>query len=277
MHVSHSRDRDDDPAGLSALLVQDLRDLARTRQLLVGIDFDGTIAPLVDEPSNARALPEALSAIERLTALPHTRVALLSGRSLADLQEVSGVGEQVLLAGSHGAEIRLDDAESLVGLDEAERALLERLRERLVAVADDFPNVRLEHKPAGVTLHTRTAGPDEARGALARARAAMAAEMDSLKVRGGKDVLEFAVRATTKGDALLTLKRHTGATAVFFAGDDVTDEDVFTVLEGSDLGLKSGPGATSADHRVAGPAEVALVLDRLADFREDPSEPGLSG
>ena len=277
MEVTHALGRDDDADGLPDRLLVDLRELARTRTLLVALDFDGTLAPLVDEPDQARALPAAAEAIDRLIALPATRVALLSGRSLSALADVARMPAEVLLAGSHGAEIRLDGSESLLGLDEAERAVIDRVHARLTAVAEDIPGVWVERKPAGFALHTRTATPDDARGAVARARAALAEDLDALKVRSGKDVVEFAVRATTKGDALLTLKRFTGATGAFFAGDDVTDEDVFTVLAGTDLGLKSGAGATSADHRVAGPAEVALVLARLAQFREDPQEPGFSG
>jgi trehalose 6-phosphate phosphatase len=81
-------------------------------------------------------------------------------------------------------------------------------------------------------------------------------------------VLEFAVRSTTKGEALEHLRRYTHADRVFYAGDDVTDEDAFAALQPDDLGVKSGPGATEAAFRVAGPDEIALVLSTLATFRE---------
>jgi trehalose 6-phosphate phosphatase len=76
------------------------------------------------------------------------------------------------------------------------------------------------------------------------------------------------VRSTTKGEALEHLRRYTAADAVFYAGDDVTDEDAFAALMPDDLGVKSGPGATEAAFRVAGPDEIALVLSTLATFRE---------
>ena len=94
------------------------------------------------------------------------------------------------------------------------------------------------------------------------------AELDDLTIREGKNVLEFAVRSTTKGEALEHLRRYTAADAVFFAGDDVTDEDAFDALQADDLGVKSGPGPTLAPFRVAGPEQIAHVLSAVATFRE---------
>jgi trehalose 6-phosphate synthase/phosphatase len=82
-------------------------------------------------------------------------------------------------------------------------------------------------------------------------------------------VLEFSVRSSTKGDALAKLREYTGADRVFYAGDDVTDEDAFAVLRNDDIGLKIGQGATLAGHRVRSPKEVAEVLVRIAAFRAE--------
>ena len=86
-------------------------------------------------------------------------------------------------------------------------------------------------------------------------------------MREGKNVIEFALRPGNKGDAIAKLREHTGATSVFYAGDDVTDEDAFVALGADDLGMKIGQGRTAAGHRVRGPEEVAEVLALLADFR----------
>jgi trehalose 6-phosphate phosphatase len=87
-------------------------------------------------------------------------------------------------------------------------------------------------------------------------------------VRGGKNVLEFSVRSTTKGEAIEHLRAYTNATAVFFAGDDVTDEDGFAALGVDDVGLKAGAGQTLANFRVKGPTEIARAITLLADLRE---------
>ena len=250
-----------------AALARDLEALARTDRLLVALDFDGTLAPEVDDPGTARATPEARRAVDRLAGMPATRVALVSGRALADLAAVARVGDEVLLVGSHGIELRLDDVDDVLALDAEEQEQLDVLGEVLGQVADVLGGVRLEQKPAGFALHTRLANPDRTRVAHLVALNELRAEAPDAKVRLGKDVIEFSVRTTTKGEAVEHLRRYTRATAVLYAGDDVTDEDAFAALGPRDLGLKSGSGDTVAAHRVPGPAEVAATLARLADLR----------
>jgi trehalose 6-phosphate phosphatase len=242
--------------------------LARTRTLLVALDFDGTLAPPVDDPIKARAIPEARAAVLRLLALPNTRVALVSGRSLASLEEVTDLPDHTLLVGSHGVEIRLDSPGDSFALDTAEIATVDVLHGLLDEVADSIDDVWLEKKPAGFALHTRLATEHNSRVAHLVALSEAQAEIDDLTIREGKDVLEFSVRSTTKGDAIEHLRAYTGADAVLFAGDDVTDEDAFAALSPDDLGLKSGEGSTLAAYRVPGPLQVAQVLALLATYRE---------
>jgi trehalose 6-phosphate phosphatase len=261
----------DTPPNFSRLpepFVGALRELARTRVLLVALDFDGTLAPEVDDPEKARALPEARSAVLRLVGMPSTRVALVSGRALASLEHVADVPDEVLLVGSHGIELRLDHPDDVMALNATEQAQVELLGEVLGEVADSFDQVWLEPKPAGFALHTRLASERNSRVAHLVARSETAAELHDLTVRDGKNVLEFSVRSTTKGEAVEHLRTYVGATAVFYAGDDVTDEDAFAALGADDVGLKSGEGATLANFRVPGPTQVARALNLLADLRE---------
>lgn len=258
---------------LDALTVADpaladaLSTIAAAPRLLVALDFDGTLAPEVDDPEAARALPEARAAVLRLLRMPDTRVALVSGRALQSLIAVSELPDTALLVGSHGLEIRLDAPPQLT-LDTAEIRQVGVLEEVLGEVAGAVDQVWLESKPAGFALHTRLATERNSRLAHLVALSEARAEVEGLTVRHGKNVLEFSVRSTTKGEAIEHLRQYTQADAVFFAGDDVTDEDGFAALGPGDLGLKSGPGETLAAHRVHGPAEVAAVLRMLADLRE---------
>lgn len=249
-------------------LVGALRELAREKRLLIALDFDGTLAPEVDDPEQARALPEAREAVLRLLGMPNTRVALISGRAIRSLELVAQLPDNVLLVGSHGIEIRLDTPEIQVTLDTAELEQVDVLSEVLNEVADSIDQVWLEPKPAGFALHTRLATDADSRMAHLVALSEANAEIEDLTVRNGKNVLEFSVRSTTKGEALEHLREYTRADAVFYAGDDVTDEDAFAALGADDVGLKSGEGSTLANFRVAGPKEVARAIALLADFRE---------
>lgn len=249
-------------------LIARLRELSRTPRLLVALDFDGTLAPEVDVPDDARAIPAARTAVLRLLQAPDTRVALVSGRAMESLRLVTDLPDTVLLFGSHGIEARLDTPDTTLTLDAAERGRVEVLGLLLSNVAERFEHVWVEKKPAGFALHTRLATRENSLEAHEMALAVASAELDGLTVRRGKNVLELSVRSTNKGDALNRLREYAEATAVLYAGDDVTDEDAFAALTGSDFGLKSGPGETVAEFWVPEPADVAAVLELLAEFRE---------
>jgi trehalose 6-phosphate phosphatase len=232
---------------------------AAAPELLVALDFDGTLAPIVLVPSDARALPEALTVIHGLATLPSTTVVLMSGRALADLAAVSGLGPPVRLVGSHG----LEPDDGPVPLDDGQRERLDRLIEQVEALVDGAAGVRIERKPAGVAVHVRGTAPDVGTRVLDALREGPAAAPGIVSTPG-KAVLDLAVTEMTKG---LALDRMRGSAAVFFAGDDVTDETVFARLRPGDLGVKVGDGDTAAAHRVPDPASLVAVLEELLAAR----------
>lgn len=243
--------------------------LAGAERLLLALDFDGTLAPFVDTPKSARALPEAKAALDRLEALPGTWVGFVSGRPLSSLEIVTEADEDALLIGSHGVEIRFGRDGVSLDLSDEERATLEQLGEKLGALVDSVPGTRLEVKPVGYGVHYRLLEGEEGAAVVARAYEAAASVSDALTIRDGKDIIEFSVRGANKGDGIERLREYTKATAVLFAGDDVTDEDGFAVLrpEDGDLGIKVGDGETAAQFRVADERAVAVLLGLLADAR----------
>lgn len=248
-------------------LVAAVRRLAIAEHVLVALDFDGTLAPEVDDPEAARATPEAHAALLAVIAAPRTTLALVSGRAVASLEQVSALPDAALLVGSHGVEERVDGTVRLA-FDDAERHRLAALLDTLETVAARAHGAWVEKKPAGFALHTRLVAPDAAVATQQAARDEVAATVgDDLTVRAGKNVLEFSVRTTTKGDAVRALRERSGATAVLFAGDDVTDEDGFAALGAGDVGVKVGPGETAAEFRAEGPAELAAALTELARTR----------
>lgn len=239
-----------------------LRELAGVPTLLIALDFDGVLAPLVDVPSESRPLPESAAALGSLATLPGTVVALVSGRGLADLAATSGFGTPIRLVGSHGGEF--DDGGAV--LDDVQRALLDELTTELAAVVDGEPGVKLEHKPAGVAVHVRGAAPEVGARVLDAVRAGPATR-PGVDATPGKDVIDLAVLQVNKGMAVDVLRERVGADAVLFAGDDVTDETAFARLGPGDVGVKVGEGDTLAGHRVAGPPDVARLLELLLAAR----------
>ncbi|MET3206805.1 UNVERIFIED_ORG: trehalose 6-phosphate phosphatase [Arthrobacter sp. UYEF13] len=254
------------PLALSPELRQAARRIARTEHLLVALDFDGTISPLVDRADDARPLPRSAAAFAGLAALPRTTTALLSGRALASLRAVASPPVDTLLIGSHGAEAWLGPGSAELTLDEAQRLLLAEVRSVLEEIVEQAPGTLLEDKPAGVVLHTRLATDDVAEDAVAAARSVLQ-DRKGVFLKNGKRVLETSVVNASKGEGLTFLRQITGATAVLFAGDDVTDEDALARLESGDVGVKVGLDFTQAQFRVEAPTHVAELLEALLQER----------
>lgn len=239
-----------------------VRSLARVPGLLVALDFDGVLAPIVEVPSAARPLPAATTAITTLATLPHTTVALVSGRGLADLAAVSGFGHPIRLIGSHGGEF--DDGGA--GLNDQQRALKDELTQELAGLVDGVAGVLLEDKPAGIAVHVRNAEPGVGAQVLDAVRAGPGS-WPGVDATAGKAVLDLAVVHVSKGAALDVLREQLDVDAVLFVGDDVTDETAFTRLRPGDVGIKVGDGPTAATHRVATPEAVAELLKELYETR----------
>ncbi|WP_082514980.1 trehalose-phosphatase [Yonghaparkia sp. Root332] len=250
-------------------LISALERVAEAPTLLIALDFDGTLAPLVDDPDDSRALPAARTALDALGALPGTIVALVSGRSLESLARVAEAPDDQPLVGSHGLEVRFAAADARPAVDDADAARVAALRSRLEPLVAAVPGAWIEPKPAGLAVHSRRVDDPDAVGALVEAVHAEAVAVDdALTVRDGRDVVEFAVRDATKGDGLRALVERFAPDAVLFAGDDVTDEDALAVLGPRDLGIKVGEAASSARARVADPEQLAVALAHLLRSRE---------
>jgi trehalose 6-phosphate phosphatase len=266
------------PLALSPELREAVRRLAQTEHLLVAMDFDGTISPLVDRAGDARPLPRSATAFAGLAALPRTTTALISGRALASLRAVASPPVDTLLIGSHGAEAWLGPGSAELTLDAAQRELLAEVRGVLEDIVEQAPGTLLEDKPAGVVLHTRLATDDVAEDAVAAARAVLQ-DRKGVFLKNGKRVLETSVVNASKGEGVTFLRQISGATGVLFAGDDTTDEDALARLQPGDVGVKVGLDFTQAQFRVEAPVHVAELLETLLQERslvvaeEEPGTP----
>ena len=239
-----------------------IRQLSRTPNLLVACDYDGTLAPLVDDPMDARPNRDSVAALRQLAELSNTHVAVISGRSLRDLATLSRFPEEIRLVGSHGSEFELGFASKLnpdlIRLRTQITQAISELAEKYGAIS--------EEKPTGVTFHTRNFDEETAARAMSEIHEKLAT-FEGIHTRTGHNVIEMSVIDTNKGTAIETIRSQVGASAVLFIGDDVTDEDGFAVLAGPDMGIKVGPAATAAQFRVASTDTVAEILALVAELR----------
>ncbi len=235
---------------------------AASRVLLVACDYDGTLAPIVDDPSRAVPDPDALAALIRIAALRRTEAAILSGRALDELKQLTGAPRHVRLIGSHGAESGPEGTQ----VDPSTRVRLAEAAQGFVDLARRIHGAHVEQKPAGVAFHYRTVPPSLQRQAAIRAEE-VAADFPEFRVLHGKRVVEVAASGMDKGAALIGLREATEADVVVFLGDDVTDEDAFLVLGPGDVAVKVGQGETAASHRIDDQESVARVLDEISGWR----------
>lgn len=232
------------------------------RQSAFFLDFDGTLAEIVDDPADARIDARVLADLRTLHGCSDGALAIISGREIRDLDRRLG-SFRPPAAGVHGLEWRFRDG--VVHRTETQDPALERIRGAAEALSARHAGLLIETKHGSLSLHYRKR-PDLAAPCLALARDIRAA-CPAVQVIEGKMVVEFKAGARTKGDALADFMAQppfTGRQPVF-AGDDTTDETAFERLEEwNGIAIKIGGGSTCARYGLANPDALHRFLARLA-------------
>jgi trehalose 6-phosphate phosphatase len=226
------------------------------------LDFDGTLVALVDRPDAVTADGELRDLLLRLNDRLKGRLAVISGRSIAQLEGMLGpVAQAIALSGSHGSELRA----GAVRVQPERPAALDRAAERLGAFAERHAGTLLETKSYGVALHYRMR--PEAEAAATALAEDVARELD-LELQGGKMMVELRTPGADKGVAVRRLMDAAPmrGTRPLFVGDDRTDEHGFgaaAALGGA--GILVGPVRdTAAAYRLDDPAAVRRWLMEIA-------------
>jgi trehalose 6-phosphate phosphatase len=255
--------------GLAALLADPARGL-------IGLDFDGTLAPIVPAPADARALPAATAALRRLAPLVGT-LAIITGRPALDAVQYAGLDdiEGIVVLGHYGRQHwaggTLTAPPVPAGLADARAEL-----PAVLATAGAPEGTWVEEKGDALAVHTRrTADPARALERLTAPLTDLAARTD-LAVEPGRMVIELRPAGADKGLALRELAAQRRPSATLYCGDDLGDRPAFEAVR--ELRAEGIPGlvvcsgsaevtdlAAEADVVVDGPAEVAALLTALAD------------
>lgn len=238
--------------------------IAESARLLIATDFDGTLAPIVERPELSTPLVRMMEVLQRAIGMPQTCVAIVSGRGLEDLRSRLGPLWGAWLVGGHGAEIAGPHLE-YVPDDVSTR--LDEITQPLQQIADPKEGFWHERKLTSIAVHYRAAPPALAEFAIARIIDSVARPA-GLRVIHGKKVLELLAVDADKGRALQKLCHSTGATRVFYLGDDMTDEDAFRIAGPEDIAVKIGQPPTDADWCVATIEEAHTLLEQIVDQRE---------
>lgn len=262
---------------------------ARPSDVLVAVDYDGTLAPMVDDPEQAHPDPGALAGLGRVGSLVG-QVAIVTGRPVETCLRLGGFGnvpglERLIVLGQYGVE-RWDASSGEFQIPPAPAAVRQAVAELPALLAEaGWPQARIEDKGRAVAVHTRElADAQLAFEALSGPVTRLASSL-GLQVEPGRLVLE--VRSATvadKGMAMRALVDEVDAKVVVFAGDDLGDIAAFeAVREFREQGLagilvhaasEEQPAlAELADISCDGPAGVGAWLGAAADAIESRPRP----
>jgi trehalose 6-phosphate phosphatase len=255
-------------AGLTALI-------DRPAGALIGLDFDGTLAPIVPDPAAARADPAATAVLGRLAGLAGT-VAIITGRPAAEAAEFAGLRDApgVIVLGHYGSE-RWEDGELSTPPPPPGLAVAQAELPGLLASAGADGGTHVEFKRFAVAVHTRRAARPEQELDRLRVPLEELAARTGLTVEPGRLVIELRPPGSDKGKAIRSLAAQRLSTAVMFCGDDRGDRPAFAAVR--ELRAEGTPGlavcsgsaevpelAEEADLVVDGPAGVVELLTGLA-------------
>ncbi len=262
-----------------------LEKLAARSPILLCLDYDGTISELVNRPAMARPVEGVIEALRALAVRrERVAVAIVSGRPVAQLRRMTGLGHQVMYAGVHGAEIAGHSHEAggdnvrdnnhdsnnddIHVPDDVARYVpqLDRVRAWLARNVPAGAGFEVEDKRLAIALHYRHAEPAAAASLSENFEEFVRADAPHLRVAHNKMVLEALPAAASKGAAVRALSREAGsAFRPIYFGDDRTDEDAFAELVSRGVGVLVGQARPSlARWRVESPAAVARILTALA-------------
>jgi trehalose 6-phosphate phosphatase len=237
----------------------------RLSETAILLDIDGTLLDLMPTPREVWVPPGLAMTLNGLVAATSGALALVSGRSLNDIDLIFAP-ERFPAVGGHGAEMRLNP-ESEASAPFAP-SLDKELKRRLAAIARISPGILLEDKGYSLALHYRLA--PHAKDAIEASIALIRADMPdaAVEVLPGKCVFEIKAAGFTKAIGVRALMQHApfAGRRPLFIGDDVTDESVFAIMpEMQGLAFSVGHRAKGVNGHFDAPRDVREFLARLLD------------
>ena len=250
--------------------------VASNGQILVALDFDGTLAEIVPDPADATIPEPRIKLLEDLNNQPRFAVAIVSGRSLENLKRRVNLPD-IAYAGDHGLEIAGPGFHHIPPEAEEFRVTVAEIGGVMESALVGTSGIVFEHKGLSMSIHYRLAPPHQRATLLRTIRRITKPYLDGSKLRvvKGKQVVNLLPPVNWhKGSAVAwllslldSLPRRVGGILPIYIGDDVTDEDAFKTISETGFAVRVGrpKPSTGAQYYVKSPDEVEMVLQRLLD------------
>jgi trehalose-phosphatase len=237
------------------------------QSILLMLDFDGTLVPLMPRPQDVYVDAELIRLLEALNALQNVWVVIVSGRAMADLREKLPV-VNVSMVASHGGEWFLPDHEyNRERLDPHIASRFAVIEEKLRRRLQEWPGCLLEVKPFGLAVHYRCASNHTSRSIVHEivSVATPVIEDGSAELVNGDAVVEIRAAGINKGKAVQKLLSLAEDRCLpVYVGDDRSDEDAFRTLRGLGVTIRVGreDNPTEAEYTTNDTDAVRTLLKR---------------
>jgi trehalose 6-phosphate synthase/phosphatase len=243
---------------------KELKAFRHSKKRLFLLDYDGTLADLKPTPPEARPTADILGLLNDLAADSQNTVVIISGRKHEEMEDWLGM-LPISLVAEHGLLVKQpgQDWRHTRPIDSSWKDDVLKLMEAYVS---QVPGALIEEKTAALVWHWRNANDSEKADKLA---ADLRAELESLcgerelKLMPGKKVLEVQPQGYNKGEAAKYWLAQDNWEWILCAGDDITDEDMFTALPDWTTTVKIGAGKSAAKKSVGTPTEFLSLLSSL--------------
>ena len=262
---------------------QDILLLIKDRNIVLFLDYDGTLTPIVERPEMANLLPSSRKRLEALSKLKNVKIVIVSGRALKDVKKRVAV-PGLTYAGNHGLEVEGPKIYRIHSAAKAFRRLAKSLESRLQRAYAFMPEMRVENKIYTLSIHYRQVSE----GKIAAAKMILLKEIGTYLEKSkaalteGKKVWE--IRPPTpwnKGETVLFILKKMRAAiqkplVPIYIGDDRTDESAFRVLRQHGITVRVTENTkenSAANHFVRTPKDVSEFLKKLCDLKM-PVRPG---
>jgi len=243
--------------------------IERADDILLFLDYDGTLAPFKADPLSAFVLPEVEASLKKLAEKKKIHMSLISGRKLSELKKMIDLN-RCHYAGSHGLEIEMSFADGIIiphqnkEIDVLSKKNYQMTKEKYLKAVD----VRLEDKNFGLALHFDS----EKKQAEAEKDLKALFENTAYHLLSGREVIEIRPKGWDKGKAVnyisdqIREKSDINEVLRIYIGDDRTDEDAFKVLkDGITIYVQNEDDLnTEAEYYLRDPEDTAKLLKSLA-------------
>lgn len=265
------QDQDSEPVSFFENF-QKIKDQLSEKEVIVFLDYDGTLTPIVERPELAVISEEMRSTVQSLAEF--YKVSIVSGRATDDVRKKVGI-KGIFYAGSHGFEIVYPDGKVKINEEaKAIRGTIDKVHAELSERLKNVPGALVEHVKYTISAHYRLVSPEDFPQIRQAVEETLKGNPDLRKTEG-KKVFEIRPRIDwDKGKAvqwiLGALNFSEGQMAIYI-GDDTTDEDAFRVLnEGAGFGIlvAETPRSSAARYRIKNTEEVRGLLEELIRLRQ---------